>query len=112
MEKKKNFHATVHYDPTVCPVARTLKIIGGKWKPLILHLIGQDINRFGQLRQCLPGISKHMLTEQLRELENDGLINRSIFAEVPPRVEYSLTGKGGSMLGITAAIMEWGVAHL
>ncbi|RBL88951.1 winged helix-turn-helix transcriptional regulator [Chitinophaga flava] len=112
MENENIFHTTPTYNPAICPVARTLKIIGGKWKPLILHLVGTEMNRFGLLKKCMPDISKHMLTQQLRELEQDGLISRSVYAEMPPRVEYALTPKGDSMLSITAAILEWGKANL
>ena len=64
-----------------CPVSATLKIIGGKWKPLILYFISVDVNRFGQLQRMMPDCSKRMMTTQLRELEKDGLINRKVFAE-------------------------------
>ncbi|KAA2243596.1 helix-turn-helix transcriptional regulator [Chitinophaga agrisoli] len=111
--KKKDIHITPDtYDPAVCPVARTLGIIGGKWKPLILYLVSEGVNRFGKLSACLPGISKHMLTRQLRELEEDGILIRAVYPEVPPRVEYALTEKGRSLSAVTMAIMKWGQENL
>ena len=81
-------------DLSNCPVTATMRLIGGKWKILVLHLINNDINRFGKMNLMLRTISKQMLTTQLRELEVDGLIQRRIYAEIPPRVEYSLTDIG------------------
>ncbi len=91
-----------------CPVTATMEVIGGKWKLLILHLINNDINRFGKMSMMLKGISKQMLTTQLRELEKNGIIDRIIFAEIPPRVEYTLTKKGASLLPIVGQMAEWG----
>ncbi len=91
-----------------CPVTATMDVLGGKWKLLILHLINNDINRFGKLSMMLRDISKQMLTTQLRELESDGIIERKIFAEIPPRVEYSLSEKGKSLLPIIELMKEWG----
>jgi DNA-binding HxlR family transcriptional regulator len=87
-------------------------IIGGKWKILILHLINNDINRFGKMGMMLKEISKQMLTTQLRELEVDGIIERKIYAEIPPRVEYFLTAKGKSLLPIIELMRDWGVENL
>jgi DNA-binding HxlR family transcriptional regulator len=91
-----------------CPVTATMQILGGKWKLLILHLINNDINRFGKMSMMLKEISKQMLTTQLRELEQDGIIDRFIFAEIPPRVEYRLSEKGRSLLPIIELMKEWG----
>ena len=77
-----------------CPVTYCLSVIGGKWKPVILFLISHGVDRFGLLQRKIEGISKQMLTKQLRELEADGLITRTVFAEVPPRVEYVLSAQG------------------
>ncbi|MEJ1238372.1 helix-turn-helix domain-containing protein [Chryseolinea sp. T2] len=95
-----------------CPVTATMELIGGKWKILILHLISNDINRFGKMAMMLRGISKQMLTTQLRELENDGLIERKIYAEIPPRVEYFLSDKGRSLHSVLNAMKEWGNEHI
>ena len=87
-------------------------IIGGKWKLLILHLIRNDINRFGKMGMMLKDISKQMLTTQLRELENDGIIERKIYPEIPPRVEYFITPKGKSLMPIVDLMRDWGNANL
>ena len=86
--------------------------IGGKWKPIILYLITKGANRFGMLQRGINGISKQMLTKQLRELEADGILNRKIYAEIPPRVEYSLTAVGESLLPIIGSMREWGEANM
>jgi DNA-binding HxlR family transcriptional regulator len=95
-----------------CPVTATMSLIGGKWKILILHLINNDINRFGKMTMMLKDISKQMLTTQLRELENDELIERKIYPEIPPRVEYFLTEKGKSLLPIIELMKIWGDENL
>lgn len=91
-----------------CPVTHCLSLIGGKWKPVILFCIVGGVNRFGAMQRAIPAVTKQMLTQQLRELETDGLIDRRIFAEVPPRVEYSLTERGMSVLPVIHAMREWG----
>jgi DNA-binding HxlR family transcriptional regulator len=91
-----------------CPVTATMQVIGGKWKLLILHLINNDIRRFGKMSMMLKDISKQMLTTQLRELESDGIIERIIYPEIPPRVEYSLSEKGKSLMPIVALMKDWG----
>jgi DNA-binding HxlR family transcriptional regulator len=95
-----------------CPVTFTMEIIGGKWKLLIMYLVSNGINRFGKMSMMLRNISKQMLTTQLRELESDGIIERKIYAEIPPRVEYFLTPKGQSLLPIIALMKDWGLSHL
>jgi len=95
-----------------CPVSATLKIIGGKWKPLILYFISVDVNRFGQLQRMMPACSKRMMTTQLRELEKDGLIHREVFAEVPPKVIYTLTEKGESLRPLFRELSKWGIEHV
>jgi DNA-binding HxlR family transcriptional regulator len=91
-----------------CPVTATMGVIGGKWKILILYLIGNDINRFGKLNMLLKDISKQMLTTQLRELERDGILRRVIYPEIPPRVEYFLTEKGEALKPVFAVLRDWG----
>lgn len=95
-----------------CPVTFTMEVIGGKWKLLIMYLVSNGINRFGKMSMMLRSISKQMLTTQLRELESDGIIERRIYAEIPPRVEYFLTAKGQSLLPIIVLMKEWGQSHL
>ena len=95
-----------------CPVTATMGIIGGKWKILIVFLICNDINRFGKMGMVLKDISKQMLTTQLRELENDGILERKIYPEIPPRVEYFLTEKGKSLLPIIDMMKDWGKKYL
>jgi DNA-binding HxlR family transcriptional regulator len=90
-----------------CSVSVALSAIGGKWKMLIVYLIMNDINRFGKLNMMLKDISKQMLTTQLRELEQDGLIDRVIYPEIPPRVEYFLTPKGKALIPIMDALKVW-----
>ena len=94
-----------------CPVSATIAVIGGKWKPVILYLISHEINRFGEMHGMICGISKKMLTDQLRELERDGIIERKVFAEMPPRVEYYMTDKGRTLRPIILSMREWGLKH-
>lgn len=91
---------------------RAFSLLSGKWKLEIMWLLNQRVYRFGELRKAIPGITQHMLTAQLRELEADGLITRTVFAEVPPRVEYAITAKarglGPTMEALTAWWNEYG----
>lgn len=94
-----------------CPVTYCISKIGGKWKPILLFLISKGVNRFGVLRRGIEGISKQMLTKQLRELEADGILERKIYAEVPPRVEYFITELGNSLMPIVKEMKLWGEKH-
>lgn len=94
------------------PVDYTMRTIGGKWKPIVLYLISKDINRFGLLKRGIAGISKQMLTKQLRELEKDGLITRKIYAEIPPRVEYFISDVGYSIFPVIDSMYAWGEKHM
>jgi DNA-binding HxlR family transcriptional regulator len=100
------------WNVTNCPVTATMGVIGGKWKILIIFLISNNINRFGKMGMMLKDVSKQMLTTQLRELENDGIIERKIYPEIPPRVEYFLTDKGTSLLPIIEQMKIWGDGFL
>lgn len=91
-----------------CGVEVTLNLIGGKWKGLILWHLCQKTLRFSQLRRRIPGVTQKMLTQQLRELEKDELVHREIYAEVPPRVEYSLTEKGRTLEPLLKKMCRWG----
>ena len=102
----------VSKDLNNCPVTYTMRMIGGKWKPIIIYLISKGANRFGILHRGINGISKQMLTKQLRELEHDGILTRKIFAEIPPRVEYSISDKGHSLFPIIDAMRIWGETNL
>lgn len=93
-----------------CPVENTLKIIGGRWKVLILRELFREVCRFSQLQRAIPGITQKMLTQQLRELERDGLIHREVYRQVPPKVEYSLTPLGKSLEPVLKAMHDWGSA--
>lgn len=93
-----------------CPVETTLKVIGGRWKVLIIHYLLQDTMRFGELTRALGGISARTLSRQLRELEADGVIDRKDFGEIPPRVEYSLTALGKTLDPVLLSMEAWGVA--
>jgi DNA-binding HxlR family transcriptional regulator len=95
-----------------CPVEAALDVVGGKWKPLILWYLGDNVVRFGELQKGLPGVNAKMLTKQLRELENDGVIKRTIYPEVPPRVEYIITDFGKTLLPIMEALCSWGANYL
>ncbi|MGE7751418.1 winged helix-turn-helix transcriptional regulator [Lysinibacillus fusiformis] len=94
-------------------VEATLEVIGGKWKPIILcHLNHQGKIRTNEFRRLIPGISQKMLTNQLRELEQAGLIHRKVFNQVPPKVEYSLTSYGHGMEPILNMLCTWGEKHV
>jgi DNA-binding HxlR family transcriptional regulator len=97
---------------TRCPVETTLDVIGGKWKPLIIYYLLQGTKRFNELKRMLPHVTTQMLTLQLRELERDGIVHREVYAEVPPKVEYSLTERGRSLEPIMLAMLDWGVNYL
>ena len=99
MDAQKDYH---------CGVEITLNLIGGKWKGLILWHLSQKTLRFSQLRRRVHGVTQKMLTQQLRELERDGLVHREVYAEVPPRVEYSLTDKGDTLKPLLQEMCRWG----
>ncbi len=108
----RNQHAKRILEPCEsCPTQATIAAIGGRWKMIILwHLYGGKL-RFSELRRSMPRISQKMLTEQLRELERHGLVTRTVYAEVPPRVEYAATPLGQSLRPVITAIGEWGRTH-
>lgn len=91
-----------------CPVETTLMLIGDKWKVLILRDLRSGTKRFGELKKSVTGISQKVLTSNLRDMEQNGLVTREVFPEVPPRVEYSLTDLGFSMCPILDAMEKWG----
>ncbi|MBS1873582.1 MAG: helix-turn-helix transcriptional regulator [Acidobacteria bacterium] len=96
-----------------CPVEAALDVMGGKWKPLILWwLHSKGTQRFGELRKLMPAITEKMLSHQLREMERDGIVSRTVYPEVPPKVEYRLTEYGRSLKRSLNALCDWGVAHV
>jgi DNA-binding HxlR family transcriptional regulator len=97
------------FDENSCPVTATMKVLGGKWKPTLINAIYQTAPaRFGELKRSVIGITQSMLTSQLRELEDDGIITRKIYAEIPPKVEYTLTEFGLTLSPIIQSMADWG----
>lgn len=94
-----------------CPVATTVQLIGNKWKLLIIRNLLDRPQRFTELKNDVPGISQKVLTDNLRAMEGDGIVSREVFAEVPPRVIYSLTDIGQSLLPIIDAMADWGNSY-
>lgn len=95
-----------------CKVEEALGILVGKWKPIILlHLFNEGTLRFSELKRLMPGITQKMLTKQLRELEKEDIVDRNVFPEVPPRVEYSISEYGNSLQTVLNTMHEWGTAH-
>jgi DNA-binding HxlR family transcriptional regulator len=103
---------TKDFTPGNCPVVYCMNIIGGKWKPSIIHMIRTNKNRHSLLLKNITEISKQTLTNQLRELESDGIIERIIYAEIPPRVEYKITPYGNTLLPIIDSMSKWGKQHM
>ena len=94
-----------------CGIDLTLAVIGGKWKAAILYHLARQIMRFSELQRQFPDITRKMLTQQLRELERDGLVHREVYPQVPPKVEYWLTDKGRSIKPILELMCEWGAGY-
>lgn len=108
---RKGRHA--RYDCTPgCAVEATLCLIDGKWKGVVLFHLLPGTMRFSQIRRLIPNVTQRTLTNQLRELEEDGLIVRTVFAQVPPRVDYSLTARGRSLAPVLQALKAWGDEHM
>jgi len=101
-----------NYDAGICVMTKITKLIGGKWKPIILYLIQHDVNRFGVLKKSMPRISKKVLANQLRELEQDNLILRDVLiASAPQVVIYSLTSKGVLLRLLIDKMIDWGMGY-
>jgi DNA-binding HxlR family transcriptional regulator len=99
--------------PYFCGIDAAMDVVSGKWKSLILwELHNYGVRRFAELRRGLPGVSEKMLIQHLREMEDDGLVHREVYREVPPRVEYSLTEDGVSLNAALAPLGEWGTARI
>ena len=97
--------------PFTCGLDATLKVIGGKWKPLILYFLGYGPKRYGELKRCVRGVSDKMLIQQLKELESDGIVSRTDYKEIPPRVDYALTPFGWSLAEAMIPLCGWGLEN-
>jgi DNA-binding HxlR family transcriptional regulator len=100
------------FNPNNCPVTHFMNKIGGKWKVLVIHGINMGYTRFSTLQRVIPHISKQMLINQLRELEEDNIIERTVFAEIPPRVEYNISRYGKTLLPVIVTIQQWGLEDM
>jgi DNA-binding HxlR family transcriptional regulator len=98
--------------PTDCPLTAAMAAFGGKWSMICLYWLSSGTRRFNELRRLMPEISHKVLTETLRGLEQDGLVDRTVYAEVPPKVEYSLSAYGENLRPIIKAVLAWGYAHI
>jgi len=94
-----------------CPIETVIHVLGGKWKPTILWLLSDSVRRFSELEKGIPGITQKMLTQHLRELENDRIITRTIHPSVPPKVEYALSEYGTTLIPVMKAMCDWGEVH-
>ena len=106
-------HAPKRQGPYICGIDAAMDVVAGKWKSLILwELDNHGTRRFGELRRALPGVSEKMLIQHLREMEEDGLIHREVYRQVPPKVEYSLTEHGVSLNAALGPLGDWGTARI
>jgi len=94
-----------------CPIQRTIAFVGDKWKIIVLHTLTTGTKRFGELQRAMEGITPKVLTRQLRDLERDGLVARHVHPQVPPRVDYTLTPLGESLMPVLKQLHDWAVAH-
>jgi len=108
-----SFSEMPHFDASICIMTKIIDLMNGKWKPIILYLIKNDVNRFGSLQRYMPKISKKVLTHQLRELEDDRLITREVVEAKPPQiVVYHLTDKGRALRALIDEMIQWGLVNL
>jgi len=105
-EMKTNDSKRIH-----CPVEITLEVLGGKWKTVILWHLRQDARRFLELQRLIPGITRKMLTQQLRDLERDGTVKRKVYHQLPAKVEYTLSTHGRTLRPVLHELCKWGVKH-
>lgn len=94
-----------------CPITNAMTMVGGKWKPIIIYVLSSGTLRFGKIAFLIPIISRKVLTQQLRELERDGIVLRTVFSEIPPRVEYELTEKGKELMPVYQMLADWSEKH-
>ena len=99
-------------NPLLCPAVATLRLFNSKWKPMLLHRLSEEPARFGELKRLLAPVSHKVLTQQLRELESDGLVSRTVSGGPVVAVTYSLSEKGGSLAGVLGYLYAWGETHL
>lgn len=99
-------------DIKACPISGSINIFGGKWKPEILYFLNQDSKRFNELRKLIPAVTQRMLTQQLRELERDGIVTRRQYLEIPPKVVYSLSRLGKSLIPIFNELETWSAENM
>lgn len=111
MENSVNTSSVPAKELPACPVETTLMLIGDKWKVLILRDLLTGTKRFGELKKSLSGVSQKVLTAQLRDMESSGLLERTVYPEVPPRVEYTLTKLGESLKPILDSMKDWGESY-
>ncbi len=109
LKRKRNSNGKLHLGCST--IKTTLDVMGGKWKPLILYLLQEKTLRFSEVQKQIDGITQKMLTQQLRELESDKIITRKIYPEVPPKVEYSITKHGKTLIPILISMESWGRSH-
>lgn len=103
---------TRDHKPPTCPIERTLRLIVGKWKTVLLWHLSSGKKRYGELKKLIPGVSEKMLIQSLRELEKDALVIRTVYPEIPPRVDYGLSRRGQSLSPLICALNTWGRKHL
>ena len=112
MKNEPTYGRKIDWLQDECPIKATVDVIGGRWKPLILFYLLDKPKRFSELRRQIPGVTAQMLTLQLRQLESDGIVARKIYAQVPVRVEYALTGYGRTLSTLLRNMRRWGEQHL
>ncbi|MEK8129140.1 helix-turn-helix domain-containing protein [Paenibacillus filicis] len=111
-DRKGGFGPTPGANTEACPVEYTLNVIGGKWKGIILYHLIKSPKRFNEFRRICPSITQRVLTLQLRELEEDGVISRTVYPEIPPKVEYALSDFGRTLIPIIMLMKEWGQVYM
>lgn len=109
MVTEKSKTPTMNHDG--CPIIRTIEVVGGKWKPILLHFLRPGPRRTGEILRFVPTASAKVVNQQLRELERDGIVQRRVYGEVPPRVDYALTALGHSLEPVLDAMCAWGRTH-